>query len=105
MLGELVDHGAPEPSGSHDEDVPDAEPVAPRFLEVAANGRSPREDEENVGGEEEEKHEARVGEAAVEGREAGQEKSREPGRDQHREPFLDARAVTPDAVEPVEVID
>jgi len=39
VLEELVEQRAAETAGSDDEDLPDADAVAPRFLEVATDRR------------------------------------------------------------------
>ena len=105
VLEELVHDRAAEPAGADDEDVPHAHSVAPRLLEVAADRRPSGEDEEDVEGEEEEQHHARIGEAAVEGRQPRQQQGRQARGDEDREAFLDARAVAPHLVEAVEVVD
>jgi hypothetical protein len=56
VLGELVDDRAAEPSGPDDEHPAHAVAVTPGLLEVAADRRPSREDQENVRGEEEEEN-------------------------------------------------
>jgi hypothetical protein len=100
VLDELLDDRPAEPSRADDQDLANTDAVPPGLLEIPADRRPAREDEENVEPEEEHEHEPRVGEAARERRDTGQEQRGETRRDEDREALLHAGVVTADLIEP-----